>query len=150
VDHSAKIVPVSSGIPKHQETEYAIPVEQAAEAIDRLRQMVLKADYRVNFVMEVRFVAADDIPMSPTSGRDSCYIGPYIANEKWAAPCFAEFEEMISDCGGRPHWGKSFSLGGEQLRKLYPAYDEFNQLRQRCDPHGLFHNCFVDRVFIAQ
>ena len=147
VDRSDKIVTVSSGIPKHQETEYAIPVEKAAEAIARLRQMVLKAEYRANFVMEVRFVASDDIPMSPTYGRDSCYLGPYVANQKWAEPYFAEFEEMISDYAGRPHWGKSFSLEAKQFRALYPAYEEFNRLRQQNDPHGLFRNSFVDRVF---
>ncbi|UCG23489.1 MAG: FAD-binding protein [Chloroflexota bacterium] len=147
VDRSDRIVTVPSGIPKHQETEYAIPVEYAAEAIDRLRKIVLGADYRVNFIVEVRFVAADDIPMSPTNGRDSCYIGPYVANEKWAAPYFADFEEMIGDYAGRPHWGKSFSLAGKAIRALYPAYDDFNHLRQPCDPHGLFRNSFVDRVF---
>ena len=147
VDRSDRIVTVPSGIPRHQETEYAIPVEQAAEALDRLRQMVLGAGYRVNFIVEVRFVAADDIPMSPTYGRDSCYIGPYVANEKWARPYFAEFEEMISDYAGRPHWGKSFSLDGQRLRELYPSYDEFNRLRQGNDPHGIFRNSFVDRVF---
>lgn len=34
VDRSDKIIKVSSSIPIHQETEYAIPVEQAAKAID--------------------------------------------------------------------------------------------------------------------
>ena len=147
VDRSDRVIKVSSGIPIHQETEYAIPIEHAAEAIDRTRRMVLKADYRVNFPMEVRFVAADDIPMSPASGRDSCYIGAYVASLKWAPAYFAEFEELMRDYQGRPHWGKSFTRSGQELRDLYPAYDAFNLLRQSCDPQGLFRNSFVDRVF---
>ncbi len=147
VDRSDRVIKVSSGIPIHQETEYAIPIERAAEAIDRTRRMVLKANYRVNFPMEVRFVAADDIPMSPASGRDSCYIGAYVASLKWAPAYFAEFEELMRDYQGRPHWAKSFTLSGEELRDLYPAYDAFNRLRQTCDPQGLFRNSFVDRVF---
>jgi FAD/FMN-containing dehydrogenase len=108
---------------------------------------MLNADYRVNFPLEVRFVAADDIPLSPANGRDSCFIGPYVSSTKWAAPCFADFEALMHDYGGRPHWGKSFSLSGQQIRDRYPAYDAFNRLRQHCDPHGLFRNSFVDRVF---
>jgi L-gulonolactone oxidase len=126
VDRSDRIIKLSNAIPKHQETEYAIPRDRAARAIDETRRLSLEADYGVNFPMEVRFVAADEIPMSPASGRDSCYIGAYV---------------------GRPHWGKSFSRTGEQLRALYPAYDDFNRLRRRCDPHGVFRNSFVDRVF---
>jgi L-gulonolactone oxidase len=149
VDRSDRVIKVSSGIPVHQETEYAIPIEQAAEAIDRTRKMVLQANYRVNFPMEVRFVAADDIPMSPASGRDSCYIGAYVASRKWAPDYFAEFEDLMRDYQGRPHWAKSFSRPAQELRDLYPAYDSFNRLRQECDPYGLFRNSFVDRVFPA-
>jgi FAD-linked oxidoreductase len=147
VDRSDKVIKVHSSIPIHQETEYAIPIEHAAKAIDATRKMILKADYKVNFPMEVRFVAADDIPMSPASGRDSCYIGAYVSSLKWAPPYFKEFEALMSDYRGRPHWGKSFSRTHAELRELYPAYDQFNQLRRVCDPKGLFLNRFVERVF---
>lgn len=147
VDRSDRVIKVSSSIPIHQETEYAIPVDRAARAIDETRRKVLKADYRVNFPLEVRFVAADDIPMSPANGRDSCYIGPYVAGLPWARDYFAEFEEFIGDYQGRPHWGKSFTRTHQELRSLYPAYDAFNRQRLSCDPHGLFRNRFVDRVF---
>jgi L-gulonolactone oxidase len=147
VDRSDKVIKVSSSIPIHQETEYAIPVEQAATAIDETRKMILKADYKVNFPLEVRFVAADDIPMSPASGRNSCYIGAYVSSLKWAQNLFREFEALMSDYKGRPHWGKTFSRTREEIREVYPAYDNFNGLRRRCDPNGLFRNRFVDRVF---
>jgi L-gulonolactone oxidase len=147
VDRSDRVIKVSSSIPIHQETEYAIPIEQAAKAIDETRKMILKADYMVNFPLEVRFVAADGIPMSPANGRNSCYIGAYVSSLKWAQNYFKEFEALMNNFRGRPHWGKSFSLTHEKIRELYPAYDEFNRLRRNCDPHGLFRNSFVDRVF---
>ncbi len=149
VDRSDRVIKVSSSIPIHQEAEYAIPIEKAAKAIDETRQMVLKADYRVNFPLEVRFVASDDIPMSPASGRDSCYIGAYVGSPKWAKGYFAEFEALMRDYEGRPHWGKTFSRTQTELRALYPAYDAFNRLRRTCDPQGLFRNSFSDRVFPA-
>jgi L-gulonolactone oxidase len=149
VDRSDRVLKVGHSIPYHQETEYAIPIEHAAEAIDKTRRIVLNASYRVNFPMEVRFVAADDIPMSPANGRACCYIGAYVSSLKWAPPYFADFEELMRDYQGRPHWAKSFSRTADELRALYPGYDAFNRLRQTCDPQGLFRNSFVDRVFPA-
>ena len=149
VDRSDKVIKVSSSIPIHQETEYAIPIEQAAQAIDETRKLILAADFMVNFPMEVRFVAADDIPMSPANSRNSCYIGAYVSSLKWSQYYFKEFEALMLDYKGRPHWGKSFTRTHEQIRELYPAYDEFNRLREKCDPNGLFRNSFVDRVFPA-
>jgi L-gulonolactone oxidase len=147
VDRSDRVIKVSSGIPVHQETEYAIPRDRAAQAIDETRKLVLAGGFRVNFPMEVRFVAADDIPMSPANGRDSCYVGAYVASRRWAEAYHAEFEEMIAEFEGRPHWGKTFSRTADELRALYPAYDHFDALRRRCDPAGVFRNSFVDRVF---
>ena len=147
VDRSDKVIKVSSSIPVHQETEYAIPIELAAKAIDETKKMILAADYKVNFPMEVRFVAADDIPMSPANSRNSCYIGAYVSSLKWSQDYFKEFEALMLDYKARPHWGKSFTRTHEEIRDLYPAYDKFNNLRQSCDPNGLFRNSFVDRVF---
>lgn len=146
VDRSDRVIRYDS-IPLHQESEYAFPIQEAPRIIEEIRRMVLRGSYRVNFPMEVRFVAADDIPMSPASGRDSCYVGAYVASVPWAKLYHAGFEELMADVAGRPHWGKSFTRSPEQLRKLYPAYDEFDRLRRRCDPDGLFRNSFVDRVF---
>jgi len=147
VDRSDKIIKVASSIPRHQETEYAIPRERAGEAIDEVRRIVERASYKVNFPMEVRFVASDDIPMSPASGRDSCYVGGYISSLEWAPRYFADFEDLMHDYAGRPHWGKSFTRTHRQIRALYPRYDEFDRLRREYDPHGVFRNRFADRVF---
>ena len=100
-----------------------------------------------NFGSIIKQTAADDIPMSPASGRDSCYIGAYVGSLKWAAPYFKEFEALMRDYDGRPHWGKSFSRTANELKTLYPNYEAFDRLRRRCDPHSLFRNSFVERVF---
>jgi L-gulonolactone oxidase len=127
VDRSDKIIKVASSIPVHQETEYAIPIERAAKAIDETQKIIYAGNYKVNFPMEVRFVAADDIPMSPANGRNSCYIGAYVNSIKWARNYFMDFETFLHDYEGRPHWGKSFSRIHGEIRKLYPDYDKFNE-----------------------
>lgn len=147
VDRSDRIIRYAGAIPRHQESEYAVPREHAAETIDRLRQAVLAGDYRVNFPMEVRWVAADDCPMSPTSGRDSTYVGAYVASRRWTRAYTADLEAIAADHGGRPHWGKDFTLSAAELRARYPGYDDFDALRRRLDPHGVFANAFTGRVF---
>ena len=147
IDRSDKIIKVASSIPIHQETEYAIPIERAAKAIDETKKIIYAGDYKANFPLEVRFVAADDIPMSPANGRQTCFIGAYVSGLKWAQDYFKDFEALMHDYDGRPHWGKSFSRTHTELKNLYPAYDQFNELRKTCDPHGIFRNSFVDRVF---
>ncbi|MCE7883852.1 MAG: FAD-binding protein [Actinobacteria bacterium ATB1] len=148
VDRSDQIIKYVGAIPRHQETEYSIPREAAVEALSRWRSLVQTADsYSVNFTQEVRFVAADDIPMSPASGRDSCYLGGYISSLRWAALYFSDFEALMADYGGRPHWGKTFSRTAAEIRDLYPRYEEFEAQRRKADPAGTFRNSFVDRVF---
>ena len=130
-----------------QETEYAIPIGQAASAIYETRKIVLQADYRVNFPLEVRFVAADDIPLSPANGRNSCHIGAYVGSLERTPAYFADFEDLMRGYKGRRHWCKSFSRTHKELKSLYPAYEAFDRLRRDCDPYDLFGNSFVDRVF---
>jgi L-gulonolactone oxidase len=152
VNRSDLLFDVGKMIPIHNESEYAIPRQHAAQAIDRLAAIVRAARprYFVNFPMEVRFVPGkdvDDIPLSPATGRDSCYIGAYVASPQWTAPYHHDFEELMRDYDGRPHWGKLSSRRAEDFARLYPRYREFAELRARCDPLGIFRNTFVDRVF---
>jgi L-gulonolactone oxidase len=148
VDRSDRIIKYAGTIPRHQETEYAVPRARAAAALEDTRRAVeAAADYRVNFPLEVRFVAADDIPLSPCSGRASCYVGAYVGSLVWARRYFEDFEGIVAAHQGRPHWGKTFHRSAAELRALYPGYDGFAALRRACDPHGLFRNPFVDEVF---
>lgn len=149
VNRSDRLFNIGKMIPIHNESEYAIPRENAAEAIDRLAEIVRGAapEYWVNFPMEVRFVPGDDIPMSPATGRDSCYLGAYVASSKWTVPYHRDFEELMREYAGRPHWGKLFSRTADDFAELYPLYRQFDALRKECDPKRVFRNAFVDKVF---
>ena len=65
---------------------------------------------RVHFPVEVRFVQADEIYLSPASGRDSCYINvimyrPYGKHVEYQSYWDA-YEKIMREAGGRPHWAK--------------------------------------------
>jgi hypothetical protein len=92
--------------PLHREMEYAVALEQAPEALDRVRSLIDRRGLRVNFVMEIRFARGDDAWMSPAYGRDSCHIGAYMADRVDLAPYFAGVERIMQGLGGRPHLGK--------------------------------------------
>lgn len=149
VNRSDRIIPYGGSIPRHQETEYAVPREVAPKVIEEIRRAVTRRDapYRVNFPLEVRFVPADDCPMSPAFQRDSCFIGPYVASRSWAQAYFREAEAIFKDYQGRPHWGKHFSLTPADFARLYPEYRRFQEVRHHLDPAGLFANAFTERVF---
>jgi hypothetical protein len=55
-------------------------------------------------------------------------------------------EAFVRRFHGRPHWAKSFTLGSNQLNKLYPRYGDFIALRDNMDPKGMFANAYLDRV----
>jgi L-gulono-1,4-lactone dehydrogenase len=133
--------------PRHHESEYAIPVEHASEAMHGLRNMIERKKHRVNFVSEMRFVMADDLWLSPSTGRDVCYIGGYMAGDTGYAEFLADYEDLMRSYGGRPHWGKEFTISRQDFRSSYPRWEGFRQLKANMDPAGTFENPWIQEVF---
>ena len=49
------------------------PAEAGAEAVRAVKAWIDRSRTMVSFPVEVRFVAGEDNPLSPASGRDTCY-----------------------------------------------------------------------------
>ncbi|MBV9096810.1 MAG: FAD-binding protein, partial [Frankiaceae bacterium] len=60
------------------EMEYAVPRAAAAEAFAAIRDVIEREQLEVSFPVEVRVAAADDIPLSTASGRDSAYFAIHM------------------------------------------------------------------------
>jgi L-gulonolactone oxidase len=133
--------------PRHQEMEYAVPIERTAEAIRLSRRLIEENNYRASFPMEIRFVAADDDMLSPAGGRAVCYLGAYTYGEAFAGPYFAGFEQAMKGLTGRPHWGKRHSLTPAEARGMYPQFDRFSEIRRELDPAGTFANRYIRDLF---
>ncbi len=131
---------------KFYEMEYAIPREACAEALGRVRAMVVDRGFMLNFPVEVRFTAPDDIPLSTASGRPSAYIAVHIFQKMEYEPYFRAVETIMNDYGGRPHWGKLHFQDASTLAGRYPEWERFAAVRQRLDPHGTFTNDYLRRV----
>ncbi len=135
---------------KQHVNEWCVPIAGTAEAILRIRQMILDRDYQVHLPIEVRFVRGDDIWLSPCFGSDRCYIGviaymPYEKSVDYQA-YFADFEKIMTDLGGRPHWAKRFGPDASVLKNMYPHWQDFQAVRSQIDPEDRFGNSYTDRV----
>ena len=133
--------------PAHMEAEYAVDRYDAEEALRQMRALIEFERFRVNFITEVRFVAADDIWLSCDYGRDSCHLGAYNGTTPRWRDYFEGVEQIALRLDGRPHWGKTFFAEGDILREVFPHFDDFAKVRERLDPDGVFVNDFVRRLF---
>lgn len=132
--------------PSHLEAEFAFDRRDAESALEQIRALIEWEQMKVNFITEVRFVAADDIWMSPAYGRDACHLGAYIGQTPRWRDYFEGVEEIAWRMGARPHWGKTFFAGADQLREVLPRFDDFLAVRAQLDPDRIFANQFIDRV----
>jgi FAD-linked oxidoreductase len=128
------------------EMEYAIPRPNASEVIQELRAFIESSNMKISFPIEVRFVAPDDILLSPSNGRETCYIAVHMFKGVEYKPYFREVESIMNDFGGRPHWGKIHFQTEKTLSQRYPDWNAFKEVRARLDPTGSFKNDYLDRV----
>ena len=145
VDRSDKVF-ASPRLTKFYEMEYAVPREHGADAVRAVRDYVKSSGLFISFPVEVRFTAADDVPLSTSSGRPSCYVAVHVYKGMEHVQYFRAVESIMDELGGRPHWGKLHFQTAETLAPRYPRWDEFQALRRRLDPGGTFRNDYTDRV----
>ncbi|MFG2053984.1 D-arabinono-1,4-lactone oxidase [Micromonospora sp. NPDC048930] len=128
------------------EMEYGLPRAALPTALAELRRIVDGLPFKVQFPVEVRFTAADDIWLSHGYGRDSAYLAIHQYVGAPYEPYFRAFEEVAADLGGRPHWGKLHYRDAASLAPAYPKFGDFLAVRDRLDPGRLFTNPYLDRI----
>jgi L-gulonolactone oxidase len=130
---------------RHRETEAALPLTRAGEAVERLAHAIAGGDFRINFPMEIRFVKGDRAWLSPAYGADTCQIGAYCQGPA-ATPYFAAFWREMRALAARPHWGKELDHHSDDVRVLWPEARKFLALRDELDPERRFTSDFHARV----
>ena len=78
--------------------------------------------------------APDDALLSTAHGRPTAYIAvhQYVGME--FETYFRAVEDVMDDYDGRPHWGKRHYQTAATLRRRYPEWDRFIEIRDRLDP----------------
>lgn len=131
---------------RFNEMEYGVPIQEGVEAFRGIREVADNHD--VQYPVEFRVVAGDDVPLSPAYGRDTAFIAVHKYYRKPYEDYFRECEEVFRDYGGRPHWGKIHYLDSTELRELYPEWSRFQDVREELDPEGVFLNPYLERVLM--
>lgn len=128
------------------QTEYFVERHRAPEALRALHAI---ADRFADLVLvsELRSVAADELWLSPAYRRDSLGIHLTWRNDPDAVlRVLPVVEEALAPFSPRPHWGKWFTLPGDQVQAQYPRLADFRQLAEQADPRGRFRNDFLQRT----
>ncbi len=129
------------------EMEYGFPREHARAVIDEIRRYLTGSGLDIGFPIEVRVTAADDIPLSMSYGRASCFIAVHVFVGQPYEQYFRGVERIVDAVGGRPHWGKLHFQSADTLAPRYPRWEQFQAARRRLDPDGRFANTYTERVF---
>lgn len=128
------------------EMEYAVPAEAGPACLREIQAWLDRSDMPVSFPIQYRYVAAEDAHLSPYFGRDSALIDLQQFKGMPHREYFAAGEAIFKRHDGRPHWGKLHGRAAAELRALYPMWDEFQALRRRWDPAGVFTNAHLREV----
>ena len=146
VNDSYKIF-ASPRLVRFYEMEHSLPAEHLPDAMRDIRSMVERKGYMLNFPVEVRFTASDDVPLSTSFGRDSAYIAVHVYKGMEYEPYFRDVEDILRAYDARPHWGKIHHRHADELRGLYPRFSDFLAMRERLDPNRVFENAYTKQVF---
>ncbi|MDQ6854748.1 MAG: FAD-binding protein [Actinomycetota bacterium] len=145
VDASHRVL-CSTRLVRFVEMEYAIPRAELGKTLLRVRDLIEGEGLSVDFPIELRVAAADDIPLSTAQGRETGYLAVHMSAGRPFERYFRGVEAIMDDIGGRPHWGKMHYQRAETLAPRYPEWARFQAVRSRIDPDGRFRNAYLDRV----
>ncbi|ELZ12268.1 FAD-linked oxidoreductase [Halovivax asiaticus JCM 14624] len=132
---------------RFDESEYAVPARDGPAVVRALRDQVLASHPSIVFPIEFRYVAGDEIPLSPAYGRETAFVAVHAYHRKPARAYFEACESVFDAYDGRPHWGKRHSIAPDRLRARYPEWDTFEAIRRRFDPDGIFLNASLRDLF---
>jgi FAD-linked oxidoreductase len=145
VDESHRVL-CNRRLVRFVEMEYAVPRADVGKALLGIRDLIEGEGLRVDFPVELRVAASDDIPLSTANGRETAYLAVHLSSGRQFEPYFRGVEAIMDGLGGRPHWGKMHFQGSATLSRRYPEWNRFQAVRRRLDRDGRFRNTYLDRV----
>lgn len=144
----------------YTEMEMFVPVENTLQAVQEfillMEDPVLKDLHNPsNYIsVMIRYVAKDDILLSPMNGRDSSVLSFIIAGDTKQTGDPTEFSRYAHTLEalcqekyqGRPHWGKVNYANNTYISKVYSdTYKTFQDMRMTMDPLQMFSNDYLEQ-----
>jgi xylitol oxidase len=128
------------------QSEYILPRQHGISAIHALNEIRASIAPLLQ-ISEIRTIAADNLWMSPSFERASVAVH-FTWKKDWESvqQLLPVIEKRLAPFEARPHWGKLFTMPGNELQSRYPKIRDFRQLLERHDPQGKFRNAFLERT----
>ncbi len=126
------------------QSEFFVPIDNAVDAILALEK---KGDqiYPQLMISEIRTIAADDLWMSPCYQQRSVAIHfTWKQNTAEVTKLLTMIEAELAPFGGKPHWGKLFTISPQVLHTRYSRLNDFLALTKKYDPEGKFKNDYLN------
>jgi alditol oxidase len=126
------------------QSEFLFDRDDAAAALRALDGV--RADLApVVQVSEIRTVAADELWLSPASGRATVAVHfTWIPDLAAVAPVLTLVEAALAPFAPRPHWGKISTIPAADVVRRYPRMADFRRLAADFDPGSKFRNDYLD------
>ena len=136
---------------RFNEMEYHLPPDTALEALEEVRTHIERKRPDVFFPFECRMTAGDTAWLSPFNDGPRISVAVHTHAPSGGHDAydflFTDIEPIFRRHGGRPHWGKLNALGADELRALYPRFDDFAKLVRELDPQGRLRNPYLQGLF---
>lgn len=127
------------------QSEYFIPRSLAPAAFEALTRLGSQMAGLLQ-ISEVRTIAAEELWLSPSQGRDTVALHfTWVREPAAVQKVVGAIEDVLEPFDARPHWAKVFAM--DSPRDLYEHAGDFAQLLERSDPAGKFRNDFLDRYW---
>jgi FAD-linked oxidoreductase len=130
-----------------EEMEYEMPRAAGLSTLQEAIAWVRKRKLPVAFPFEFRWVAADDIWLSPFNSGPGASISMHQYSKMEWRNLLAAAEPIFRANGGRPHWAKRHTLTTKDVFALYPLAERFCKIRARVDPAAKFANAHLAELF---
>ena len=130
--------------------EYQLAVDDLGDALQQLEHLLAALNLRGYLALEVGFVAADDVWLSPAFGRDSAFVRLKRFRGIEQDNIANTFADVMERHDARPHWGSAHGQTADALAALYPRWKDFLALRSRLDPRGVFLNDYLSTLLGAR
>ncbi len=125
------------------QSEYFVPFDQAVEAILAIEKMNAEISPHL-MITEIRTIAADNFWLSPCYQQNSVAIHfTWKQKPKEVMDLLPKIEAILATYGVKPHWGKLFTIGKEELQSRYPRRKDFRKLVKTYDPEEKFINNYL-------
>lgn len=132
---------------RFNEMEYAIAFEDLPDVFREIKTRIESSGMPIEFPLEVRCAAADNVPLSTAYQRKSAYIAVHRYWREDYREYFKLVEPVLKAAQGRPHWGKIHTLSHDELAAVHPTLTQACSYRASADPNGVFLNPMTSAIF---